>query len=56
MISDAERELTDTHSDRPFCFERALYTRIPAMQKDFPIWRADTHTFLLDGLRKKVLW
>ena len=55
MISDAERELTETHSDSPFLTDNALYTKIPAMQKLFPICRDETHILRLDGFRKKVL-
>ena len=55
MISDAERELTETHNDNPFFFDNALYTSIPAMQKLFPICRDETHIFRLAGLQKKDL-
>ena len=40
-------------SDNPFCFDNALYTKMPAMQKLFPIYLADIHIFRLDGLQKK---
>lgn len=53
IISDAALAPVDMQSESPFLVDNAVCTSMPARQKLFPDYLADSHIFRLAGLQKK---
>lgn len=53
IISDAAFAPVEMQSESPFYVDNAVCTSMPARQKVFPTYLADSHIFRLAGLQKK---